>query len=151
MEIEFDDDNQVISTLVDYNLPQNCVDVLNYTTQAEYDMLIGYECPTIPMQLQGQTGDDFVKVHKYFQYAVQPCSVVNEIKESKNEGTILDCKYQDDIAAFSGATYGITVANKRMYKYLSPTYGEVAQTHMAAMFSNTTVVGTFSQVKRYFI
>ena len=32
IEIQFDDNNQVASTQVEYDLPQQCVDIYNYTS-----------------------------------------------------------------------------------------------------------------------
>lgn len=74
-------------------------------------MMIGYDCPTVPMTLKGQQGQHYLDKGSAFYYVVNSCPSMNRIKEKLGVDTLV-CKGAEEIqAAVGNITVEVKVIN----------------------------------------
>jgi hypothetical protein len=100
------------------------------------------------MELKGQDGDLTVRDGKSFTYMVEKCSKLNKIRESLGAETIT-CASDADLNSIIN---NIGVASKVAYAFFDPiSQSEDKELGYASVYTNSTIIAPFGQVKRYFV
>ena len=105
-------------------------------------------CPGVNMTLKGQDGDEIVAERSNFEYEINSCEYMNTIRTNLGVDNVICEAY----TTIEEASMSISVLNKVIYAFFDPsTFSNGQKLNSAWMYTNTTIMPSLSQVKRYFV